>query len=209
MPLFLAWAVSVALAARAVVRYGFRRGGMVGSSLVMAGTAGLVIGTMDPSHARIWFAAGLAVCGLGMGPTSLSFILAVQNAVAWGQRGVATGAVTFLRTIGGAIGVGLLGAGLAFELAHRLAASGELGIDVTAALRPETHARLTSIQLLAVQRNLGLTLRDVYIEMMLLALGALFCARWLPSKEATLADSATHERAIPSDEGLSLAATEM
>ena len=43
-----------------------------------------------------------------MGPTSLSFVLAVQHAVNWGQRGVATGAVIFLRTIGGAIGVGLL-----------------------------------------------------------------------------------------------------
>ena len=37
------------------------------------------------------------------------------------QRGVATGAVIFLRTIGGAIGAGLLGATLAWELAHRLA----------------------------------------------------------------------------------------
>ena len=52
-----------------------------------------------------------------MGPTSFSFILAVQHSVSWGQRGVATGAATFLRTIGGALGVGLLGASLAWELA--------------------------------------------------------------------------------------------
>ena len=51
-----------------------------------------------------------------MGPTSLSFVLAVQHAVSWGQRGVATGAVIFLRTIGGAIGVGLLGATLGWGL---------------------------------------------------------------------------------------------
>ncbi len=45
----------------------------------------------------------------------------------------------FLRTIGGAIGVGLLGATLGWGLAHRLARAGATGIDVVAALRPETH----------------------------------------------------------------------
>ena len=30
MPLFLAWAISVAVAARAIVHFGFRRGGMIG-----------------------------------------------------------------------------------------------------------------------------------------------------------------------------------
>ncbi len=116
MPLFLAWAISVALAAKAVVHYGFRRGGMVGSALVALGTLGLVVGTTIPEWSRVCFMVGLAVCGLGFGPTSLSFILAVQHAVNWGQRGVATGAVTFLRTIGGALGVGLLGATLGWEL---------------------------------------------------------------------------------------------
>jgi MFS family permease len=157
MPLFFAWAISVALAAKAVVRYGFRRGGMVGSSLVALGTLGLFVGTTFPEWSRTWFFIGLAVCGLGFGPTSLSFILAVQHAVSWGQRGVATGAVTFLRTIGGALGVGLLGATLAWELAHRLAVSGASGIDIAAALRPETHELLTATQLAVVQANLGLT----------------------------------------------------
>ncbi len=159
MPLFLAWAISVALAAKAVVHYGFRRGGMVGSALVALGTLGLVVGTTIPEWSRVCFMVGLAVCGLGFGPTSLSFILAVQHAVNWGQRGVATGAVTFLRTIGGAIGVGLLGATLGWELTRRLAVSGASGIDVAAALRPETHKLLSATQLAAVQLNLGLTLK--------------------------------------------------
>ena len=197
MPLFLAWAVSVALAAKAVVRYGFRRGGMVGSALVALGTLGLFVGTTFPESSRIWFIVGLAVCGLGFGPTSLSFILAVQHAVSWGQRGVATGAVTFLRTIGGAICVGLLGASLAWELAHRLPVSGASGINIGAALRPETHQLLTAIQLAAVQVNLGLTLRDVYLQMTLLAVGTMICALWLPNKDATLLRSSMHEREVP------------
>ena len=147
-------------------------------------------GAIFPAWSQPWFIIGLAVCGLGMGPTSLSFVLAVQHAVSWGQRGVATGAVIFLRTIGGAIGVGLLGATLGWGLAHRLARAGATGIDVVAALRPETHQSLSSAQLALVQSNLGLTLRDVYLQMTILGIGCLVCAFWLPDKHATL----THSR---------------
>ena len=96
MPLFLAWAISVAVAARAIVHFGFRRGGMVGASLVAMGNLILVAGASRSGMVSgILFVVGLAVCGLGMGPTSLSFVLAVQHAVNWGQRGVAPGRRSF------------------------------------------------------------------------------------------------------------------
>ena len=208
MPLFLAWAVSVALAARAVVHFGFRRGGMIGSAMVALGNLILVGGAVFPAWSQPWFIIGLAVCGLGMGPTSLSFVLAVQHAVTWGQRGVATGAVIFLRTMGGAIGVGLLGATLGWGLAHRLARAGASGIDVVAALRPETHLTLSQAQLALVQSNLGLTLRDVYLQLTVLAIGCLVCAFWLPDKHATLTHSRSHEREVAADEGLVVTASE-
>ena len=80
--------------------------------------------------------------------------------------------------------MGLLGATLGWELAHRLALTGGMGIDITSALRPETHKFLTSSQLALVQSNLGLTLRDVYLQLMFLGLGCLACAFWLPDKDA-------------------------
>jgi hypothetical protein len=146
--------------------------------------------------------------GLGMGPASLSFILAVQHTVKWGQRGVATGAAIFLRTIGGALGVGLLGATLGWELAHRLAAAGGTGIDVTAALRPETHQSLSTSQLALVQAALGQTLRDVYLQMVLLGIGMLVCAFWLPDRQATL-DVAAPDHDAVEDEDVAVAASEI
>ena len=208
MPLFMAWAISVAVAARAVVHFGFRSGGMVGSSLIALGTLVLVGGATFPEWSRTWFFVGLSICGLGMGPTSLSFILAVQHAVSWGQRGVATGAVTFLRTIGGAIGVGLLGAALGWQLADRLSAAGGSQIDITAALRPETHESLAPADLALVQVSLGLTLRDIYVMMTVLAVGCLGCASWLPGQQETLSHSLTHERSPAEDETMAVAASE-
>jgi EmrB/QacA subfamily drug resistance transporter len=186
MPLFLTWAISVALAAKAVVSWGFRRGGLIGSGLITLGSLWLVIGAALPDWSRLCFVLGLAITGMGMGPTSLSFILSVQHSVSWGQRGVATGAAIFLRTIGGAVGVGLLGATLGWELARHLAASGAASIDVAAALRPETHALLGPDQLALVQTHLGRTLRDVYLQITLLGIGSLVCCCWLPDKHATL-----------------------
>ena len=209
MPLFLAWAISVALAARAVIYQGFRRAGMIGSAIVAIGSLFLVLGASFPIWSRPCFIVGLAIVGTGMGPTSFSFILAVQNSVSWGQRGVATGAATFLRTIGGALGVGMLGASLAWELGLRLRLAGESGIDIAAALRPETHEKLLRGQLALVQGSLGLALRDVYLLIALFAVGSMICALWLPGKTATRAYGQAESGETIEDQGMAVVAAEL
>ncbi len=184
-PLFLAWAVSVAFAAKAVVRFGFRWGGMLGAGLSCLGLTGLVIGALFPAWTRLAFTVGLAIVGMGMGPVSLSFILSVQNSVDWNQRGVATGAILFFRTIGGAIGVGILGGALAWELGHYLTTAGAAGVDVSAALRPETHVQLRPDHLVLVQKGLTVSLRDVFLQMLVLGAATFACTAGLPGKKAT------------------------
>ncbi len=175
-PLFFSWAISVAVAAKVVVRFGFRTTAVVGMGVIALGMAGLALGADRPADAVWLFKVSLVVTGLGFGPASLSCILGVQNAVDWNRRGAATGAVTFSRVLGGALGVGVLGATLAFEFGRRLASSGATGLDIVAALRPETHALLTPEQLRLVQDALGRTLRDVFLQMFALAVVAIFCA---------------------------------
>ncbi|QEH37041.1 Multidrug resistance protein 3 [Aquisphaera giovannonii] len=210
-PLFLAWAVSVAFAARAMVRWGFRRGGMIGAVFISVGLLGLVAGAFDPAWARFAFTIALISVGTGMGLTSLSFILAVQHAVEWGQRGVATGAAIFFRTIGGAIGVGLLGGALAWRLGRLLAAAGARGVDVAAALRPEEHHTLPPGSLALVQDALGQSLCGVYVLIAALGVGTLLCSACLPGRaSATTKDAATEERELESLDGdLAAAASEV
>ena len=78
---------------------------------------------------------------------------------------MATGAVTFFRTMGGALGVGLLGAVLGFEFAPAGWSRGPRGVDVAAALRPETHALLSPKSLAPSSTALGRSLRDVFLQM--------------------------------------------
>lgn len=202
-PLFLSWSISVAVAAKVVLRFGFRATAMIGTALIAAGSAALVTGAGWPALAGPTFLAGMIVVGSGMGPASLSQILSVQDAVAWNRRGVATGAVTFFRTIGGALGVGALGAVLGYALARRLA--GAVGVDITAALRPETHGRLASDQLRAVQAALGASLREVFLLMLALALVGLVCAARLPRGH----DHPAPNEATPDDEGVLVGAAEV
>lgn len=173
-PLFLAWSISVAVAAKVVVRLGFRKTAVAGSVLIATGTTCLTLGTVWPERSPVLFLVGNVIVGLGMGPTSLSYILGVQNVVEWGRRGAATAASMFFRTMGGALGVGMLGASLGFELVRKLASWP--GIDVGAALRPETHSRLSPHELSVVQWALGQSLNHVFLEMLAMAALAILCS---------------------------------
>jgi hypothetical protein len=86
--------------------------------------------------------------GMGMGMPNLT--TAVQNAVAHKELGAATGAMTFARSLGGAVGVATSGTIMAQRL---LAAShGIGGVDVGAITEHgiQALAHLTSAQQLAV-----------------------------------------------------------
>ncbi len=72
-----------------------------------------------------WISAACAIVGAGLGPSSMSQVLAIQNVVTERQRGVATSLVPFFRALGGAVGVGALGGLLAMGLARRLGSEAE------------------------------------------------------------------------------------
>lgn len=123
-PLILFWALSAAVAARFLVRLGFRRTARLGGVMILAGLAGLVAGALARGGVA-WISAACGVVGAGLGPSSLAQILAIQNVTPERQRGVATSLVPFFRTAGGSIGVGALGGILAAGLSLRLGPAAE------------------------------------------------------------------------------------
>ncbi|MCM3877283.1 MAG: MFS transporter [Thermoanaerobaculia bacterium] len=123
-PLVLFWALSAVVAARIIVRFGFRTTARAGALLILAGFVGLLAAArFDAPVAAISAACGLI--GAGLGPSSLSQVLAIQNVVEESRRGVATSLVPFFRTVGGSLGVGALGGILATGLTRRMGAAAE------------------------------------------------------------------------------------
>jgi EmrB/QacA subfamily drug resistance transporter len=82
---------------------------------VVAGTAVLTVGmglmSLITVSTGAWtLAEMLFVVGLGVGMFMQILIIAVQNSVPYEHMGVSTAAVTFFRTLGGAVGASVLGA---------------------------------------------------------------------------------------------------
>ncbi|GAA2894186.1 EmrB/QacA family drug resistance transporter [Actinoplanes cyaneus] len=99
---------------------------IAGSIVLVAGFA--VLSTIDHQTA-LWFVGiGMFLVGAGVGMSMQNLVLAVQNTVALRDIGAASSTVAFFRSLGGTIGVSVLGAVLARrvtdQITHDLAAAG-------------------------------------------------------------------------------------
>jgi MFS family permease len=101
----------------------------------------------------------LMVIGAGIGTSFPLVIVCVQNAVRPEHLGVATGAATFLRSLGGAMGVSVLGA---VFLSYGFAQNADAGKGLSN-LGPGAGAAFTAIFLAA---GIGLVITDVFLLLM-------------------------------------------
>jgi MFS family permease len=111
----------------------YKRLAMVGLlfSILCIGLLALVAG-----HASLLVVEVLTVCiGIGSGTTFPVATLSVQNAVDQAHLGVATGVLTFLRSLGSAFGVAMLGA-VALGYGLPLAGEGTLAVGQLIAPTP-------------------------------------------------------------------------
>ncbi|MBI2217992.1 MAG: MFS transporter [Candidatus Rokubacteria bacterium] len=118
IPFVLGWVVMSIVSARLVLRVGYR-------GLVVAGMACLVGGFVllsrwSPSLTLPAAMRDALVGGVGMGLTMVPMLIAVQSAVERSELGTATSMTQFFRTIGGAIGISLMGAVMGRRLASGL-----------------------------------------------------------------------------------------
>jgi len=81
---------------------------VVGAILVALGFG--LLSTIDHQTNMVLFGGFLFVLGVGIGMTMQNLVLAVQNTVAASDLGAASSAVAFFRSLGGTIGVSVLGA---------------------------------------------------------------------------------------------------
>ncbi|WP_431937493.1 MDR family MFS transporter [Micromonospora sp. RP3T] len=97
-----------------------------GAILLVAGFA--LLGTIDHETSLVIVGVAMFVVGVGVGMTMQNLVLAVQNTVALKDIGAASASVAFFRSLGGTIGVSVLGAVLARRvtdrITHDLAAAG-------------------------------------------------------------------------------------
>ncbi len=167
-PVMMTWALSGIVAAPMIVRWGFRRVALFGTTLVTLGFTGLVVAAFTGmGHGVI--TAVLALTGCGFGPTSMSYLLAAQSAVPWQRRGVATAGIAFFRTFGGAVGIGLLGTLFNILSASSLARLSAGGVTPAKLLDPISQASLSGDAILSAQHTIAAALLWVFVAILAFA----------------------------------------
>jgi EmrB/QacA subfamily drug resistance transporter len=84
-------------------------------------TAGfLLLGFIDAGTSLVYVGFGMLLVGVGVGASMQNLVLVVQNSVPLREVGAASGVVTFFRSLGGTIGVSVLGAVLANHVATNI-----------------------------------------------------------------------------------------
>ncbi|TWH71867.1 MFS transporter [Modestobacter roseus] len=125
--LTIGWPVSASLSGRLYLRIGIRATALLGSLVVVAGAALLLL--LDASSSVVQVGATCFVIGLGMGLTAAPTLIAAQSAVSWQQRGVVTGTNMFFRSMGSALGVAAFGAVVNGTLGSASLESADVGPD--------------------------------------------------------------------------------
>lgn len=107
-PMLLGWVAASTLSARLMLRTGYRGLAIGGTVLIAAGAAILLAVSFDTP--AWWLTASMVCMGIGFGFSVPTLLIAVQMLVEKRHMGVATSALQFARSLGGAVGVGAMGA---------------------------------------------------------------------------------------------------
>jgi EmrB/QacA subfamily drug resistance transporter len=126
-PMLLGWVAASIIGTRLLLTIGYRKLGMIGTASLTVGS--FLMSQAGANTSQITMMVFVALMGIGMGLSIPSFLIAVQTSVRRRQLGTATSTLQFSRSIGGTLGVSVMGAALSARLASNLIASG-LDLDL-------------------------------------------------------------------------------
>lgn len=158
-----------------VTRTGRYKALLVVGSVVMA--IGLfLLSTMGVSTGQPTTSTYMVVLGVGMGMLMQTSMLVVQNSVAQRDVGAASGASTLFRTIGGSLGVSLMGTLFATHLQSALGAAGTTTPTSGGALSPAALQQLPAALRDAYQAAIAGGVHDVFLGAAAIAVLAIVAA---------------------------------
>ena len=106
-PLLFGWSIVGIIAGRYMIRVGYQRLALAGTVMMLCGSAMLLL--HPPIDPVVWVGICTLVIGAGMGTLNTPLLIMIQSVVGWEDRGAITALNQFSRTIGGAVGVALMG----------------------------------------------------------------------------------------------------
>jgi Arabinose efflux permease len=106
--LAIGWPLASTLSGRFYLRFGFRATCLTGTAVTTIAATALALS--GPTPDLVLVPVLCFTIGLGLGFTFAPMLISAQSSVPWQERGVATGAIMFLRNAGSAVGAAVAGA---------------------------------------------------------------------------------------------------
>jgi MFS family permease len=177
----LGWVGASIIGTRLLLKVGYRRLAILGTSFLVIGA--FLMSTADANIGQNLLMVYVSLMGIGMGFSIPPFLIAVQTSVERRYLGTATSTMQFSRSIGGTLGVSVMGAALSTRLVSNLAAS---GLDLERVSRllnplPGDEALLTDAVRIAVADAINIVFVIAFIAAFLGLISTLFT----PRKELT------------------------
>jgi MFS family permease len=120
--MLLGWVGGSILGTRILLKVGYRRLSLVGTMLFAVGATLMTL--VGANTSQLIVMVFVTMMGSGMGLSIPAYVIAVQTTVERRHLGTATSMLQFSRSMGGTLGVSVMGAALSMKLASNLTASG-------------------------------------------------------------------------------------
>lgn len=174
----IGWPLASTLSGRLMQRTSYRFTALLGSALLIAGTALLL--TLH-RESPVWHAGLFAfVIGTGMGMTSTTFLIAVQNTADFAIRGICTASIMFSRMLGSALGTALMGAVLNYNLLLRLPGDND---PVQQVMSHAQRQQIDAPSLEVMLSEIAHSLHWVFAVSTVIAVMSLVIARFVPAEK--------------------------
>lgn len=188
-PLLMGWVVFAIIGGRMLLWIHFRWVMLLGMLLMVSGFVLLTFITPETMIRVVLWDVGLI--GAGMGLVMITQLIAVQSSVARDRLGIATSTAQFFRSIGGALGVAIMGAVMTRGMTTQLTAlrtKGAIGPglarlvqDPNAFLQPVIRDTVSPDALNAFQSMLASSLHSVFVLGTVVSVLGLLSVALMPS----------------------------
>lgn len=194
-PLMLGWVGCSIIGSRLLLRIGIRPTVIAGLLVLLVGF--FLLARMDVATTQAAVARNMVIVGAGLGLSITPLLIAMQNAVPRRQLGVATSTNQFFRTIGGAVGVAIMGSVMSGGMRQRIAdldhrAGSRIPIEQLRALinhpdaivSPVTRAMVPESVLRGMQEILAAALHRTFVVAFIVVILAFVSALFMPGETA-------------------------
>ncbi|MCL6353207.1 MDR family MFS transporter [Pectobacterium polaris] len=174
----IGWPLASTLSGRLMLWTSYRFTAMLGGIVLIIGSLTLL--TVQPDSNLMWARLAAFLIGSGMGLSSTTFLVSIQNSVDYSIRGIATASAMFTRMLGSALGTAILGATLNISLHWRLP---DVNDPLQMLMDPAKRILLSVNQLDTLASQVASSIHGVFIVSALIAAITLLSARMIPASQ--------------------------